>query len=233
MIRSKEKIERGAVAPQRCGNCDPTAGEGSRARRSIREFFAACKRRLGTKALLRHGKNWAFPRIVLHGCWESASARCIIGNKAPACPAARHRCCCGWLPVIPRLCWKRPEIYGRKGLILCHTIHKHGFVVHSVELIGGVAVNGDLGGAGWQFGNHDADGRGNDGVAAIRLLGIKRAARQNNRFRRRGLPLQWRHPANPEFRRQLADKPPGILRRCTVGNIPHRRNNRARRRLAG
>jgi len=43
-------------------------------------------------------------------------------------------------------------------------------------LVSGVSVNVDLDCAGWEFGNHDSDWCGDDGIGAVGLLHIKRAS---------------------------------------------------------
>src|SRR5438445_6297530 len=63
-----------------------------------------------------------------------------------------------------------------EGFVLCYAIHKDGLVVNAVELVGDGSLNGNLDGAGWQFGNYDANGSGSDAVGTVGLLHIERAA---------------------------------------------------------
>lgn len=107
--------------------------------------------------------------------------------------------------------WLRHE-----GLVLGYAIHKGGFVVNPVKLVGDGSINGDLNGAGREFGDHDANGSGGNGrrVAADRTR-RPRNSRSGRRHRSRS-----RHRAAGEPPRQRADTLPDSRLR-PAGNSIH------------
>ena len=107
MIRAKEQIERGAATPAKVWNVRPD-GKGGFTRRAVDpKAFRRAQKASWDKSIAARGKNLAYHRAALPGCWASASVRCIIGNKAPARPAAPPACCCVWPRSIQKLSWKR------------------------------------------------------------------------------------------------------------------------------
>src|SRR5438552_3085533 len=66
-----------------------------------------------------------------------------------------------------------PPWLWHEGLVLSYSIHKDGLVINAVELVGDGSLHGNLDGARGEFGDHDADGSGGDGVGAIGLLQIE------------------------------------------------------------
>src|ERR1700722_18958390 len=62
------------------------------------------------------------------------------------------------------------------GLVLGHAVYEGGFVVNAVKLVGEGSVDCYLYNAGGKFGDDHANGRGCNGIGAVGLLNIERAA---------------------------------------------------------